>query len=97
MIKHRHIAHIDRIRLAHPERTIPRFISSKGIDAFRTWLPAIGAQALLLASFLLWMHNERAEYHGLAPVFAWVVYGLIALSFLYLWTEPDDEEPDRNR
>jgi hypothetical protein len=92
MIKHHGLAHLDKIHFAHLERILPRFISSKSIEAYRTWLPAIGAEALLLASFLLWLQNESIRYHGLALLFAWVVYGLIAMFFLYLWIEPTDEE-----
>ncbi|HXH65072.1 MAG TPA: hypothetical protein VNH42_06170 [Mariprofundaceae bacterium] len=88
MIKHHRIAwHIGRIRPGHLERVRPGLMS-----ALRNWLPVIAAEAMLLASFLLWLHKSDAGYHGLAMVFIWIIYGLIALTFMYLWIEPAEED-----
>lgn len=92
MIEHHRIAPIDRFRFGHPERPLFAVILRKGLGTLWHWLPVIGAEAMLLASFLLWLQNEGIEYHGLALVFAWTIYGLIALSFLQLWIEATEDE-----
>jgi hypothetical protein len=71
-----------------PHRGLPK----KHLAALQHWLPAFGAEVLLLAAFLSWIGYRDTGLHGLAVVYAWVVYGLIALGLLYLWicSAPDE-------
>ena len=73
----------------------PHILSKKHLASLYHWLPAFGAEILLLAGFLSWIGYRGVEIHGNALVYAWVVYGLIALGILFLWTGP--ATPDRPR
>lgn len=55
------------------------------------WLPALGGELLLLVVFLSWFRGGDA-WHGLAVVYAWSVYGLAAIGFLYAWSEPSERD-----
>lgn len=76
----------------------PHSLSRNHLAALQHWLPAFGAEILLLAAFLSWIGYRGTELHGLAVVYAWAVYGLVALGLLYLWIgAAPDEEADRRR
>jgi uncharacterized protein len=49
------------------------------------WLPATWAVAMMIAPFLLWRLEHYTAYHRLAVVAAWLVYGWMGFSFLFLW------------
>jgi len=49
-------------------------------------LPGVWAVAMVFAPFLLWWLESRTEYHVLAVVGAWVIYGWMGFSFLFFWT-----------
>lgn len=62
----------------------------------RGWLPVIGAEIMLLVTFLLWLLKSGDEYHGVAMVYAWTTYGLIALALLFYWTGQAEKESARD-
>ena len=58
-------------------------------------LQVIAAELLLLAAFLAWIWHKGDALHGKAVVYAWAVYGLIALGLLFLWIGSGDKPGQR--
>lgn len=86
--------------MAHAGKAIltpPKHGPHKRARAWRGWLPALGAEVMLFAPFLFWLIEDHNEYHGFAVVYAWIIYGLLALSFLLLWTSVAREEDSDRR
>jgi len=75
----------------------PHLLSKRHLAALYHWLPLLGAEALLLAAFLSWIGYRGVEIHGNALVYAWAVYGLIALGILFLWIGPVAHPGQRSR
>lgn len=71
-------------------------LSKKQIASLQHWLPAIGAEVLLLSAFLAWLWHRGMAIHGLAVVYAWVLYGLASLGLLFLWIGSGDRPAGRH-
>jgi hypothetical protein len=66
----------------------PHILSKQQFAALQHWLPVLGAEALILGAFLIWIWHRGVALHGLAVVYAWTIYGLIALGLFFLWIGP---------